>query len=91
MWRNYDGREKGDSLFFDVVKLMGQFTKPGEELNKMIRPMLKSLSTRLDATVDEEGVDLWEWASHALTMGMTDTTYGPKNPFNDPLVEKAFW
>lgn len=35
-------------------------------------------------------VELWSWVNHETTLSITESVYGPKNPFRDQDVEQAF-
>lgn len=69
-----------------------QNTMLGEGLNEMNARMIGYMKTSIDR-LEEEGqpIGLHSWIRHGITIASSDAMYGPRNPYQDPEVEKAFW
>lgn len=65
---------------------------PGTALDSMNRRAVQVIAESLDrqAKEGEKTVQLFQWARHELLMATTEGVYGPKNPFRDPEMEKAW-
>ncbi len=55
---------------------------PGKNLENMIEPMLREVSTYLEALKDDYEVGLFAWTRQMVTMCSTKSIYGPENPFS---------
>lgn len=89
-------RDEGEiSLFDDGIKFLSKVLRPGAGLDGMNQKMLETIVTSLgqsDAALGtSRELDLWKWIRHEMTMATTDATYGPANPYRDPVLENAFW
>ncbi|KAI0480681.1 cytochrome P450 [Xylariaceae sp. FL0804] len=64
----------------------------GPGLDAMTRRSVQVISSSLDAWAEKgpTTVNLFEWVRHELLMATTEGVYGPKNPFRDPAMEKAW-
>ena len=90
--KNMTGQDGKSSFLLDITKAMHGALAVGAELDRMNKSMVESLSSRVEDLLAQPGpVGLFEWTRRCITLASTDATYGPKNPFKDPEVEKAFW
>ena len=65
---------------------------PGKALENMIEPMLREVTTYLEALKQNNEVDLFVWTRNMVTMCSTRAIYGPENPFNKNAYYKdLFW
>lgn len=67
---------------------------PGEGIKEMLQVTGKGTVTaffQLENEAKRTRVDLWNWVQHTISIITTDSVYGPKNPYQDPQVENAFW
>jgi hypothetical protein len=64
----------------------------GEGLNEMNSRMIGYMKVSIDELHEQRGpLALRSWVQHAITIASTDAMYGPRNPYREPEVEKAFW
>ena len=81
----------------DSLEVMHDALGPGDDLEKITKAMLASMSQRLDsvarAGMQGDGcINLFGWVRELVTRSSTDAIYGTNhNPFRDPEVVKAFW
>ena len=84
-------------MSMDFNKAVYPALSPGPHLEAMNRVMIPNIKASLDKLrVGEEGgrsrrIVLGKWIRHELSRAITDSVYGPMNPFNDRKVEDAFW
>jgi hypothetical protein len=65
---------------------------PGLGLDAIIRAAIRNTSDSL-AKVSGDGVatvDLFSWVRKEMFIATTEAIYGPKNPFRDPILVKAW-
>ncbi|KAI0023091.1 cytochrome P450 [Xylariomycetidae sp. FL0641] len=65
----------------------------GPALDAMNRRAIQVLSESLNAQAQHESptINLFQWVRHELLLASTDAVYGPKNPFRDSEMEKAWY
>lgn len=64
----------------------------GPALDAMNRRAIQVIAGSLDTWAQKKTteIQLWQWVRHELLMASTEGVYGPKNPFRDPEMEKAW-
>lgn len=64
----------------------------GPGLDAMNRRSIQVIANSLNACAKQGNVtiDMFQWVRHELLMASTEGVYGPKNPFRDPAMEKAW-
>lgn len=64
----------------------------GPALDAMNRRAIQVIAGSLDTLAQKKTteIQLWQWVRHELLMASTEGVYGPKNPFRDPEMEKAW-
>ena len=78
----------------DFNKAVYPALSPGPHLDAMNRIMIPSIKEALDKLrIDGGGrrIVLGRWIRHEFSRAITDSVYGPMNPFKDRAVEDAFW
>ncbi|QSZ28693.1 hypothetical protein DSL72_003193 [Monilinia vaccinii-corymbosi] len=81
-----------DSYLSTFVPSTFPALSPGPGLDAINGAAIQNLSHSL-ADISENGpttVELFPWVCHQLFMATTESIYGPKNPFRDPTLEKAW-
>lgn len=75
-------------------KILQPALAPGYALDSMNRAMIQNVAAspeKLQSTKKAHRINLAQWLTHEVTMATTNSVYGPRNPFKDAKVEKAFW
>ncbi|KAK9415843.1 putative Cytochrome P450 [Seiridium unicorne] len=88
----YDVTADG-SYLTSFPKYVHSALSAGPGLDAMNRRSIQYITQSLD-TWQKKGdttVQLFEWVRHELLMASTEGVYGPKNPFRDPAMEKAWY
>ncbi|TLD14907.1 hypothetical protein PspLS_10793 [Pyricularia sp. CBS 133598] len=69
------------------------FPGPGlDSLNKRAIQVIAESLERLTLSPNAaRKVKLFEWARHEILMATTEAVYGPRNPFREPKMEKAWY
>jgi hypothetical protein len=78
-------------ILFD--KAIHPSVSPGPALHAMNAKSVQNVSrivTQL-ATQAPKKLKLMEFVRKHITEATTDAVYGPKNPFADPKIQKAYW
>ena len=78
----------------DFNKAVYPALSPGPHLEAMNRIMIPSIKEAVDKLRMDGGgkrIVLGRWIRHELSRAITDSVYGPMNPFKDRAVEDAFW
>ena len=92
---NINGDEGDWGLSMDFNKAVYPALSPGPHLEAMNRVMIPHIVASLDKLrMGEDGgrrIVLGRWIRHELSRAITDSVYGPQNPFKDRKVEDAFW
>ena len=92
---NINGEEGDWGLSMDFNKVVYPALSPGPSLGAMNKTMMAKITATLDSlSVDKIGsvrIGLCSWVRHELTVGITDSVYGPGNPLRDKAIEDAFW
>ncbi|KAL4911366.1 hypothetical protein BDW74DRAFT_184739 [Aspergillus multicolor] len=88
-----DKESGGAGLSSTTVHAMEK-TLIGRPLDAMNEKMAKSLAPLVDelaTTHNGKTVDLYAWATRAITSASTVANYGPANPYSDPAIAETFW
>ena len=92
---NINGDEGDFGLSMDFNKAVYPALSPGPLLEAMNRIMISRIANSMDRLRAESGrstkIGLVRWIRHELTIAITDSVYGPQNPFKDRVIEDAFW
>lgn len=92
---NINGDEGDWGLSMDFNKAVYPALSPGAPLQAMNRIMLPTIAGSLESLQAQSGgstrIGLNRWIRHELTLAITDSVYGPRNPFKDRAIEDAFW
>lgn len=83
---------KDEGYLMSFPKYVHSALSPGPGLDAMNRRAVQVIAKSLDEW-SQKGptkVQLWQWARHELLLASTEGVYGPKNPFRDPAMEKAW-
>jgi hypothetical protein len=84
-------REQG-SYLATFVPSTHPALSPGPGLDAINRAAIRHISDSLEGFRDKcpTTVELFSWVRRELFMATTESIYGPKNPFRDPVLEKAW-
>lgn len=90
--RNVLGEGGKPSLFGDGMLATHKMLNPCDGLNQMAAVAAQKIAASMDELEDRSvgQIELWGWVNHEITLSITESVYGPKNPFRDPEVEQAF-
>lgn len=66
------------NMLNELIRLM---CVPGDDVTNAVGSHRPQQQTR----------ELYAWLKHIITQASMKSIYGPKHPFDDPEVEKAFW
>ena len=92
---NVRGDEGDWGYSMSFLKILHPSLAPGPALDAMNRVMIKNIEVSVQKlqTQTRAGlrINLVQWLRHEITIATTNSVYGPKNPFQDPMIEKAFW
>ena len=93
--RNVNGDEGDWGLSMESYAQMRAALAPGAGLDMMNRIMIQNTATFLNGLIPsgekQVQIGLAEWLRYAVTIATTNSVYGPKNPFKDSEIFKAFW
>lgn len=87
------GIEDRPSLLLDGMLSLHKNLKPGKGLDDLTRVGASVLARSIAedfAGRSTTTVELWSWVYKMMMRSITEATYGPKNPYNDPGVPEAF-
>ena len=89
---NVLGEGSKPSLFGDGMLATHKLLKPCDELNQMTAVATRKITASMENFEKETvgPIELWSWVNHEMTLSITESVYGPKNPCRDPEVEQAF-
>ncbi|KAG8165573.1 hypothetical protein KVR01_004125 [Diaporthe batatas] len=84
---------KDHGYLMSFPKENGYSHPAGPALDAMNRRAIQVIAESLDAWAQKKTteIQLWQWVRHELLMASTEGVYGPKNPFRDPEMEKAWY
>lgn len=92
--QNINGEEDigGPSLFGEGMTKLHAGLKPGEVLQSITRDGVNRLASSIDKLGGQSDtvIELSQWITEEVMASITDSIYGPKNPFKDPAISKAF-
>ena len=92
---NMNGDEGDWGLSMDFNKAVYPALSPGPHLEDMNRIMIPHIAESLEKLRMDKGksrrITIGRWIRHELSIAITDSVYGPQNPFKDRAVEVAFW
>ena len=89
--------EENPSLMLQGIKVIQSTLSSTESIKRMLRVAVQATKDELDnwatpaANNKNKKVNLLEWLQHELTIVITESLYGDKNPYRDPEVEAGFW
>lgn len=83
---------KDGGYLMSFPKYVHSALSAGPGLDAMNRRAIQVISKSLDEWSQKEAttIQLWQWLRHELLLASTDSVYGPKNPFRNPAMEKAW-
>lgn len=83
---------KDQGYLMRFPKYVHSALSPGPGLDAMNRRAIQVIAKSLDEWSQKGAtkIQLWQWARHELLLASTEGMYGPKNPFRDPAMEKAW-
>ncbi|KEY72978.1 hypothetical protein S7711_04651 [Stachybotrys chartarum IBT 7711] len=81
------------SCLMSFPKYVHSALSPGSGLDAMNRRSIEVISDSLEQTVQRgsKTLKLFEWVRHELLVASNEGVYGPKNPFRDPAMERAWF
>ncbi|KAJ0115128.1 hypothetical protein J7T55_001537 [Diaporthe amygdali] len=92
---NIIGRDltKDGGYLMSFPKYVHSALSAGPGLDAMNRRAIQVISKSLDEWSQKKTtkIQLWQWLRHELLLASTDSVYGPKNPFRNPAMEKAWY
>ncbi|MCJ1391523.1 hypothetical protein MMC18_004387 [Xylographa bjoerkii] len=92
---NINGDDGDWGLSMDFNKVVYPALTPGAPLEAMNMITIASIAQSLDQLQAGGGtsttIGLNRWIRHELTLAITDSVYGPRNPFKNRAIEDAFW
>ena len=87
--------EGGGGLSVELYAAMRLALKPGPDLDRMNRVMIKIISESLDqltsSATEQIRIKLGSWLRVVVTTATTDSVYGLQNPFREQAVVDGFW
>ena len=84
--------ESGSGYVIEVHDGIVAALAPGKNLEDMILPFLRAVSTHLNVLEKVRVFKLFAWTREMVTMCSTRAIYGPENPFNkNPEYNDLFW
>ncbi|KAL8784395.1 MAG: hypothetical protein Q9213_003995 [Squamulea squamosa] len=89
---NIHGENGQPSLFMDGMLAMHKDLKPSENLDRMIHTAVQKLAASMDMLSLDQGepTELWGWVNMNFMTSTTHSIWGPRNPFQDPMVAQAY-
>ncbi|TGO47955.1 hypothetical protein BCON_0257g00170 [Botryotinia convoluta] len=87
---NVHGEEEGTSFFKSSMTLHHQELQPGEHLLNITRDGTQKLTRAVSKLEEMTRIDLNQWIVDVIMDSVTGSFYGPKNPYKDPEVSRAF-
>jgi hypothetical protein len=81
-----------DSYLSTFVPYLQPALSPGPGLDALNGAAIRYLTKSLDRSGDEcpLTVDLYAWVRRQIFMATTESSYGARNPFRDPMLERAW-
>ncbi|KFA81359.1 hypothetical protein S40288_06057 [Stachybotrys chartarum IBT 40288] len=81
------------SYLMSFPKYVHSALSPGSGLDAMNRRSIEVISDSLEQAAQRgsKTLKLFEWVRHELLLASTEGVYGPKNPFRDPAMERAWF
>ena len=84
--------EDGSGYVIEVHDGIVAALSPGKNLEDMMVPFLKAVSTYLEALEKNDEFNFFAWTRQLVTMCSTRAIYGPENPFDkNPSFNELFW
>lgn len=74
------------------MKCLHDELNPSEELDRLSRMAAQRIAVSVEQ-LREQGlrkIELWTWIKREIIVSVTDSIYGPTNPFKDSEVVNAF-
>ena len=87
---NVNGEEEGTSFFKSGMTLQHQEMQPGEHLLNITRDGTQKLARTVSRLEEITRIDLNQWIVDTIMDSVTGSFYGPRNPYKDPEISKAF-
>lgn len=66
-------------------------SKTGTEMNSSAKDVTNKYFESLDSSSFNETLSLFQWVKRDILKVVSETTYGPDNPFCDDDTAAAFW
>jgi hypothetical protein len=87
------GISEGDALLLEGVRTTKRIpnSKTGTDMNFDGARIVGEYFGNMDAPSSEVEFDLFDWVRHETLHVVSESTYGPDNPFWNPGVAAAFW
>ncbi|KAL1845876.1 hypothetical protein Daus18300_014422 [Diaporthe australafricana] len=84
---------KDEGYLMSYPKYVHSALSSGPGLDAMNRRAIEVLAKSLDEWSQKGAtkIQLWQWTRHELLLASTESVYGPKNPYRDPAMEKAWY
>lgn len=87
--------EEGDwGLLPEMIATMRAAVVAGPDLDQMNRVMVQRIAALFDSlevSTDKTKLKLATWVRSVVMLAITDSIWGPQNPFMDDSVANAFW
>jgi hypothetical protein len=90
---NLEADSKGNSMLLEGVRTTKRIlnSKTGTEMNSSAKDVTNKYFESLDPSRFSDKLDLFQWVKHDILKVVSETTYGPDNPFWDDDTAAAFW
>ncbi|QSZ35737.1 hypothetical protein DSL72_006859 [Monilinia vaccinii-corymbosi] len=82
---------KGIKVIQGALSSSGGMVSMLREAARVTKNQLDNLAAVTNNNHGSITIDLWEWVQHEMTLVLSESLYGVKNPYRDPKVEAGFW
>ncbi|KAF1845152.1 cytochrome P450 [Cucurbitaria berberidis CBS 394.84] len=90
---NLGATTEGDSMLLEGVRTTKRIlnSKTGADMNYDAARIVSERFKTMETPNPGVELNLFEWVKHEILYVLSESTYGPENPFWDSEVEAAFW
>jgi hypothetical protein len=90
---NLDRASQGDALLLEGIKTTKSIlsSKTGTDMNFDGARIVGEHFEKMDRPSSDVEFELFDWVRNETLQLVSESTYGPDNPFWDPEVASAFW
>ena len=90
---NADGDNGQPSYLREGMANVHTIMKPGEKLLTTTKAAIKEFASSIEplGQKDTDQVELGTWVGDKIMASVTNSIFGPQNPYQDPEIAKGFW